>query len=729
MRSSDLTINWIQQAPHEKQIFKTEVNEIFYLRFTIFLFVAIVSLTLVVFLGTISEMLLSFFGVGLVFLIFFPLFIRPWDVILTNKRLVLRHKFWNIGRFSTIQSLKLSLLESIKVTPRVKVIPLIIGFSLVETIGIPLLNFGINGVLPTPLLIRLFFFYASFLPFVGAVEALSQSTFPAYLQPIAPFSILIAAIALVFGLGLILFGLPRRKEVILKTTGGHQIFLRTGYPETLVELLIGVSRKHQLASKNDDWKWDIQLLDDEYIKSEGRVGLIDRKTQVLGLLALLLFINTFTSFVRIYEISSPTLLIIFIIQIIEMVLIFFAINFAKRFQRIKVTNHRIIFQEERRQVSGLWGERLFVYSDLPLDKLQGFSYSNFTGFSRYSIVVSVLIYLTAIEYISTIGGSYQENLRLYFVITGFIVLYLLFNYRTFGSLKFSSIGGDAITLRYQLPWILAKFSHLIEGKGWLYNRLFPNILSDLEIANLCNAVRNVSLPIKSLHSHIEHKLEIQNFLGTEDKILQKWEKLGPYPHTRLSIFLGLTFGIAAIWVLYLAIPTRNQPMFIVIALFTFLITIFQQFVLVYRQLLVGDSRLFLVEEVLPRNIALIFGKLPQWSIFEVSRDHVLFNRFFMNLGRGTSKMIGSLMTLALGVVIIGRRHLIEEEFSLLLGDATVLLGAWLIVLSIPLVIKYTFQSLPRYSLTIVTRFGQLSLPYMSSMKRFSQVLTFEKDIT
>ncbi len=229
------------------------------------------------------------------------------------------------------------------------------------------------------------------------------------------FRSVVSLLSLFPAFALVIFGLPRRRQMLLSTTGGHKLSLSTGIPQELTNLLYAVGRKQRFKDTSSEWRWDLPLFDDEEVRTEASIGLIQRKSQVIGLFALILFIDSLDQFVTIILHPSFSNLIIFMLKILDLIFIWFALVFAKKYRRIIATSHRLLFQEEMIEVSGLWGKRIYSYRDSPYDFIKGFTYSNFSAL-QYDAVLGLLILMVALS--SSVGNQKLNEITILFIFSG-----------------------------------------------------------------------------------------------------------------------------------------------------------------------------------------------------------------------------------------------------------------------------------------------------------------------
>lgn len=686
------------------------VVEIYYTRISVFFFLILLSLPF-------SFDYLSFVVLlsAIFMLVFYPLFLRPWELVLSNKRLVLRHQYWNIARFSTQISFNLSHLDSQRITPRIKLIPITLGFGVISGFAIPLIEFSMTSALPTPLLLSILLIFARNISLIGDLNNTREEILFFAFNPFLELSIFFGFVSLIIGIIFIIFGLPRKTKMILSTTGGHKLTLDAGIDETLTDLLFAVSRKHRIKDaklKND---WSLPLLDDEYVKTQGHVGFIERKTQILGLLGLVIFFDSLDSVVFLILHPSVQNVLLFIIKMFNLLFIWFSISLSKKHRRIIATNHRLLYQEERREISGLWGKRIYQYNDLPYKYIQGFTYSKFSGIRVSSLFgVFIIMLLT-----SAIIDTYQSSFMIGF--TTFLIFgYILFNYKTFTTLSFSSIGGDKIELFYQLPVFLAYVSHRIEEKDWLYDKIFPNILSEQDVADICNTIREVRDPKEGLVD--SHEIKVNVFIDKSDQNFGEWNKLRPFRFARESAFLGSFFSLAIVAYATTWIADIFQLIFIVFALVVIVFVLLTNIVFKHRTLMILKNRLFFIEQILPRKVAQLFGVLPERSINEVELKHVLVSNFQFMFGTTLNR----LARVFLGITLLGYLIFKEQEFFIFLEpvyrDLLIMVLTLMLIGLITPFIRLIFENIPRYGLKIYTRFGHIQMPYMKDLDRFQHSL-------
>ena len=479
--SSASKVLWILPVPHENVVYSTTVYEIFYSRILI-LFVVLVFVFPILY-GYIK--LFSFVIVLLTLITLFPLLIKPWDVVVTNKRVVLRKKYWKIGRFSSLISFNLDHLETVNFLPRIKTLPLLVGYLFIQ-LALTLLEFGLVGTINYPTEIDLLIIALRLSPYGVRVTTLLNAIIYQIFQNFGFFSLILGIIVLILGITLFLFGFPHRTVLNLSSKGGHRVTINAGIPMELNNLLFGVSRKWHIDNCDNsqcEWNWELPLLEKETVKHKVKIGIISKYQQIIGLLAFLLFFSSLNTVFTYFYHLSPAVVIVIVIKLINFIFVVFTIRFAKRYSRIVITDKRLLIQKELQQISGLWGKRMYQYTDLPLNYLQGFRISYFSGLTTLSYLIIGIIFLTAVFF-------YIDGKNLVLILIPFVValILMLFMYRTYLNLEILTIAGNRFVFGYQIPLIFAFFSHKIERKERLFHLFFANIINEEDIISLINIV-------------------------------------------------------------------------------------------------------------------------------------------------------------------------------------------------------------------------------------------------
>lgn len=712
---TDLDVNWTNPLEHEKLIYQTRVNEIFYNRIFLFLIITTVStaITYLILSKTIFSVL-TFLVYNALFIILFPVFIRPWQIVLSNKRLILRNKYWNIAKFSSIISFKLEHLDSQYITPRIKIAPLTLGLTILFSYSFQLIEFSFTGSVSPPLIFKIVFLFGNIIGLISNIEtSINQFTYLLF-SPFFSIALVAGIVSAAIAVALIIFGLPHRLRMELSTTGGHLLSLDAGMPEELTKYLNSIGRKHRITEQQD-WDWDIPLLDDEVICTRAQVALIDRKSQVLGFLAIILSIESLNRFVIIIQEPSIGNLVLAILTVINLGLIYISIMFAKKFRRIVSTNKRIIFQDERFAVSGKYGKRIYGYLDIPHDKISGFSYSNFTGFNITYILGFILILLSGIAFSSLINPFIVIPITIFV-----LIIFSAINYKTYTDLNFSSLSGSKINMSYRIPSFMFSLSHIIEKTDGFLNKLFPNFMTEHQVASIFNDIREIDHPQIDLDTHEVHELTYDSLINESDEILGQWTKIGPYRYFKPGQVIGLIMSISVIILITSKLTGYLVIVFPLISVILLSVVLLRKFVIRFNSLILLKDRLFHHIEVTPRKVARWFGILPERRLREVKLEHLNMSQFKLNLFRFELKLIYELMIVVLGILFISNSAMIESE---MFRSLFIIITGLIIIIFIPNLMLSIVRNIPVYQLSLSTRAGDILFNYTKGIEEFNTYLS------
>ncbi|MFW9905534.1 MAG: hypothetical protein ACFFFH_14425 [Candidatus Thorarchaeota archaeon] len=710
-----LNIGWTNPLPDEKLVYKRRVIEIFALRIAILGFIALIFITIAFF----TELYFLLILPNLFFLILFPLFINPWDIILTDKRLILRKRYWFSGRFSTIKSINLYHVESQRFSPRLKIIPITIGFFIIESFSLVLLEYALTRTPPIPLIIDIFILLGKIIGLGKPAEDNMKALMELVFTPFLPAALIVGASSLIIGLVLIILGLPYRTSFSLSIQSGHTVSINAGVPKKLTTLIFSVCRTRRVQTKLNFWELKIPLLENEEVITNAKVALVDHKTQLIGLLSLYFLMSSFTHFIEALSDSSLRSLFTIFLYSVNILIIILALRFAKRYRQIVVTNERLIFEDEYSSASGLWGRRLYQYADLPHKFVQGFQTSNFTSISIFSIIGSILIFFLGL-FLSTMGN----NFSFFFASLMIIIFFLLYSYRINTSFLITTVGGKNIQFKYQIPVIWKNLSQKIEYGNKIYNFLFYNVLHEKKITEICNAVRKVTNPIQHMSSKGNQKITLEAFLPRTEKVLEKWEKINPVPFLKGSLVIGSILSATCLLLLASIMNPLNRILFVLSGLGIIMFIFCRNLITFSRSLLISNNRLFYILELRPKSLAILFGRLPEWTIIETLKEYVEIAKIgFYFPVKFLGHIIRDIFILGFCSIIVYNRESMMIYFPIHISELIILLVSLLIIMFLMLFIKDIVYSLPRYSLIIQLRYGLIDVPYIYHFRRLNVLMS------
>ncbi|MFX0093789.1 MAG: hypothetical protein ACFFBD_18700, partial [Candidatus Hodarchaeota archaeon] len=434
-----LDIDWTNPMPDERLVYKKKVIEIYLTRLGVLGFFSLILYIL----AYLTEFYFLIAIPNLILILLLPLFINPWDIVLSDKRLILRKRYWFIGRFSTVTSANLYKVESQRISPRLKVIPITLGFLIIESFSLILIEYAITRVKPLPVILEIILLLWRIFnisqPIDENIDALTEVIY----QPFLPIALFVGLSTLFVGLVLILLGLPYRTTFHLTLESGHAISINAGVPRELTTLIYSVSRIRRIQPKVRYWKKRAPLLEDEKLLGTAKVALVSHRTQLLAILSLYFVLVSYSQFIDFLVEGRDLGWLILLIYLINALVIIFAFRFAKKYRNIIATTERLIFEDEYSNVSGIWGRRIYQYADLPYKFIQGFKTTNFTTISIYSILAAILIFLIGLLV------SVQSSDSFIFFFTLFIlILFLIWQYKIYTTFQIITVGGKTVQFAY-----------------------------------------------------------------------------------------------------------------------------------------------------------------------------------------------------------------------------------------------------------------------------------------
>ncbi|MFW9916899.1 MAG: hypothetical protein ACFFGZ_14935 [Candidatus Thorarchaeota archaeon] len=710
-----LDIDWTSPLPDERMVYKRKVIEINMSRFGLLGVFALI-LYIAAFL---TELYFLIAIPNLVLILLLPLFINPWDIVLSDKRLILRKRYWFIGRFSTVTSVNLYHVESQRIAPRLKVIPITVGFFIIESFSLVLVEYALTQTAPLPVILEIILLLWRIFNISPSVDENVDALTDLIYQPFLPIALFVGLSSLFIGLALILLGLPYRTTFQLSLSSGHAISINAGVPRELTTLIYSVSRVRRVHPRVHYWKKRLPLLENEKQISTAKVALVSHRTQLLAVLSLYIILISYSHFIDFLAEGRALGFIIFLLYLINALVIVFAFRFAKRYRNIVATNERLIFEDEYTNVSGLWGKRIYQYADLPYQFIQGFKTTNFTAISIYSILSAILILLIGLFL------SVQASDSLIFFFTLFLlVLFIIWQYRIHTAYQIISVGGKTVKFAYEIPVIWKYLSYRFKTGKRLYNFLFYNVLSEQEIVSLCNTARNIINPIKPIGAKGRQKLQPELFLDNSEPIITRWDKLAPNPFLRGGVTLGVIVSFVAMVLIFPQLSSTFSILFVLLCSAILIFIWIQTNIFYSRSLLVTKRRIFYLEELQPRKLAILFGKLPEWTISENLKEHIANTKLKLHIPlQHSSKIIRRLLFIIIIILVFLNKEYFYDYIPHLVVDAIlVLLGIFAIIL-LPLLFRDIIYSLPRYSLLIQLRYGNIEIPYITRFKDMNVLMS------
>ena len=138
-----------------------------------------------------------------------------------------------------------------------------------------------------------------------------------------------------------------------------------------------------------------------------------------------------------------------------------------------------------------------------------------------------------------------------------------------------------------------------------------------------------------------------------------------------------------------------------------------------------ERRLLFIDEILPRRLARTIGILPRRTITEVKNEAILEVNFRMHIPTTRQKRILIFLQFFLSFIsLLGINNLINHSITanLLFLDIVEILVASVVIFTLLRLVAELFTLIPRYSLSIHSRFFTLRIPYIKGVAKLNEVL-------
>jgi len=174
---------------------------------------------------------------------------------------------------------------------------------------------------------------------------------------------------------------------------------------------------------------------------------------------------------------------------------------------------------------------------------------------------------------------------------------------------------------------------------------------------------------------------------------------------------------------------RFQIPFILLAVLMTFIVGLRRYILFTYTLVITSSRIFLVRQKIPRKIAKLFGVLPEWSLHEAPREHILSTSFRYIVPPGNLiKFLFNSGLFSIIIIVLQNQASFEAYLTNEMINIVLFFVYLILIFFIPLWISQLIGIIPRFSLLLYTRFNNLQIPYFKDLSTFSNVFGEQLEI-
>jgi hypothetical protein len=308
------------------------------------------------------------------------------------------------------------------------------------------------------------------------------------------------------------------------------------------------------------------------------------------------------------------------------------VRFSKRQNELVVTNKRIIFAQEVKDISGAVGKRLYIMSDITRDDVAGFNFRKITVFSIFYLILGLI--LTSL----TILLFDQMNFLGKFLAILSVIIILSFVNQTFVNFNINTKGGEIWHMRHQLSNPATILRQIIGENNQILQTIMTNRLEEEEIVDTVQLIRSVDIGLKPRYTQGDTKRPLLTF---NDLLLQDEEEVFRTNVSRRVPKRKLTLTIASfiflIWLPIIFLPIsyldEDDSQFelltgIVVLLFIIfviigIISIWIKYYSLYRaSLAVTEKRVFFQDIKNPPWWLYYFGVYRETLTSESLRDQI-----------------------------------------------------------------------------------------------------------
>jgi len=559
--------------------------------------------------------------------------------------------------------------------PRNNITLFLVGLFLVANLGLNILKSSLStGGLELPDLLEFIIFLMVLLPPYHDQGKIIEQDLQLWYNQFAKNALIITGvITLIIGILLILISFPWKQYLVLRVRYAQDFKLRTSISNDFISKLYSrLYETEMVAPPRKFKKWHFPWLKDERVEEIADMEQIQYLNRVIGTFALITgSIRLWIGIRDVADFNSIEFLLWIVVTLIDILTITFSLRFSTRESEFVITNKRIIFSQEVKQISGVTGKRYFFISDLKRNDIASFEFTKVTTFAvQYLLAALALFYLS----IALIPTSLIISAFLGF----FVILLFAYVYQTYVGFSLKTKSGDKWVMRHQLANPATRLRQFIGDEQSVFSRLLANRLEEKEIINSIQVLRAPQTGLepkrfeqlvgqqmeRSEEQELEDSLNKSKFvskrfrnkdksknsrhrvqLTLEDILLSKervvWDKVIPYPLNwrYLTLLVGSVVFVLALPTMYFIIFNFNintqsrtiqfqnaQPVLAFICVFTtillYLIFHLKFFSLRRKSIVITQKRLFYEELVRPPRWLFFLGIFRESIIKETMIDQL-----------------------------------------------------------------------------------------------------------
>jgi len=412
-------------------------------------------------------------------------------------------------------------LEGLSTGPRNNITLFLVGLFMASNLGINILksSLSVSGIdLPDTLdfLIFLMLLLPPFRPQAQQIQADIQVWYDHFARHVLT---IIGVSSLIIGFILILVSFPWKQYLVLRVRYASDFRLNTSVSNDFIqELYMRFYEKNTVNIPEKFRKWHYPWFEGEEIKGIADMEQINYLNRIIGTFALITgALRLWTGIKDLNNFSSLEFTLWVAVAVLDITIIILSIKFSKRDSEFVITNYRVIFAQEVKQLSGAVGKRYFFISDLNRNDIASFDFRKVTSFSLEYLVSAVgVLYIT--------GVLFFNNLEILAIIFAVLSIFLLaFVYQTYVGFSLKTKSGDTWIMRHQLANPATRLRQFIGSEQGIFTRMLANRLEEKEIINAVQVLRSNQLGLKTQIFEEEIAKNIQN-QENGDELAREFDK-------------------------------------------------------------------------------------------------------------------------------------------------------------------------------------------------------------
>jgi len=565
-----------------------------------------------------------------------------WRLTLTNQQIIARQLFPRpLTFFSNTHHFPLQHIEGMTVGPRAFNTLLLIGLFISTNLGVNLLKSGLSGesrsdlpdILEALILILKGMTFYSEIPKIGEnIESFSLDV----MDSIKTVQTVLGSFLIISGLLIVLLTIPRRYHLQIRVRHGKDFRLSAGVKKSFWENCYREMYKTKFVDPPNEYKaWNFPWLEDEEVETVTDIQRTIHINRFIGILAI--YIGILRIYARVNQPGSffrTDLIYWLMVATIDVFIAIVGVRYSSMKNEMVITNKRIIFAEEIKNISGSIGKRVFHISDIQRDDVSGFQFKKLKIFSIIYLLVTIVL-------LGSFAIFYDALTPLPKILFAFIIIIsAFFINQTYIEFNLLTKGGEVWKMRHQLSNPATYLRELVGADNQLMTTLLSNRLEESEIIRTVQIIRSRDINLGTNFVDASKlrltslSLRINDLLLRNEEIVYETNISRNVPRRKLTLIISTL--IFFIWLILVGIILDSEeidvdlggfrPLIEASAFLIAIIAIIALWVKYYSlfnaKLLLTKDRIFFQDVKDPPVWLYLLGMLSEEYVSEVLRDQV-----------------------------------------------------------------------------------------------------------